>query len=192
MEETTNSQMNQPSSGGMNWKVIGGVIAAVVVIGVIVFGMGGKSDAPSDEAMSGSLKSLLAIEGSKKCSVSSKTETSESSGEVMVSGGMMRGMFTSTANGQTMTSNMIVKENTSYVWTDAMEQGIKFSLETAPTAGENPNQQAVDVNQEYSYDCEDWTEDASAFELPSTVTFVDLAAMMNGQIPENMMPSGTN
>ena len=190
MEETTNVNPT-PSAGGMNWKVIGGVIAAVVVIGIVVFGMGGKTP-DTEEATKGSLKNLLAMEGSQKCTISSKTETSESSGEVMVSNGMMRGMFTSTADGQTMTSNMIVKENVSYMWSDAMPQGIKMAFDAAP-ADEGQPQQGVDTNLEYDYDCEDWTEDASAFELPADITFTDLAAMMEGaNIPTDLTPEGTN
>jgi len=191
MEETTNANPT-PSAGGMNWKVVGGIIAAVVVIGIIVFGMGGKSDTPSDEAMSGSLKSLLAMEGSQKCTISSKTETSESSGEVMVANGMMRGMFTSTANGQTVVSNMIVKDNMSYVWSDTMPQGIKMAFDAAPTTGEAP-EQGIDANLEYNYDCEDWSEDASTFEIPADVTFTDLATMMQGaNLPTDLIPEGAN
>ena len=95
MEETTNTNPT-PSAGGMNWKVIGGVIAAVVVIGIVVFGMGGKNGTPDTAETKGSLKNLLAMEGSQKCTVTSKTENSESSGEVMVANGMMREEISST------------------------------------------------------------------------------------------------
>ena len=193
MEETTNTNPT-PSAGGMNWKVIGGVIVAVVVIGIVVFGMGGKSDTPSNEETKGSLKNLLAMQGSQKCTVTSKTENSESSGEVMVANGMMRGMFTSTAGGQTVKSNMIVKDNVSYMWTDMTTQGFKMAFGEVPTGtGETQGQQAIDVNQEYGYDCNDWSKDASAFELPADITFTDLAEMMKGaNIPAGMMPAGTN
>lgn len=192
MEETTNSPVSQPSSGGgMNWKVIGGIIAALVVVGVVVFGMGGKSNGPTSEEMKGSLKSLLALESPQKCTVTSQVENSESTGEVMIANGMMRGTFTSTANGQTITSHMIVKDNTNYVWSDAMEQGIKMALD-ASTAPAGENQQGVDVDQEYTYKCESWTEDATAFELPADVNFIDLAAMMSGNITDDIVPPGDN
>ncbi|MEK7137984.1 MAG: hypothetical protein AAB787_00600 [Patescibacteria group bacterium] len=191
MEETTNVNPT-PSTGGMNWKVISGVIAAVVVIGIVVFGMGGKTETPDTAETKGSLKSILAMGGSQKCTVSSKTETSESSGEVMVSNGMMRGTFTSTANGQTMTSNMIVKDNVSYMWTGTDKQGIKMAFDAAPTTGEAP-QQGIDTDLEYGYDCDNWSEDASAFEVPADITFTDLAAMMQGaNIPTDLTPEGTN
>lgn len=192
MDEANNAPSSQPSSGGMNWKIIVGIVVVVLVVGGIIFSLGGSS--PSDTGGSTenktSLKNLLAMSGSQKCAVSSKNENAESSGNVYVTNGMMRGDFTSMAAGQTMASHMIVKSNTSYVWTDGMAQGFMMTFGDAPTSNEGTPEQAVDVNQEYSYDCDDWTPDQSIFELPANVTFTDIAEMMQGQIPAGMMPGG--
>jgi len=182
MEETNNVSSGQGGSGGMNWKLVVGIIVVVVIIGAIVFGMGGGSGDDTDTENTSSLVALLATEGSQKCTVTSQTDSSESSGEVYIANGMMRGVFTSTAAGQTVQSNMVVKDNVSYVWMDASTEGLMMAFNAAPASSEN--EAAIDVNQEYSYNCEDWSTDESFFELPSEVTFVDLAQVLEGQMPD--------
>ncbi|MDO8574256.1 MAG: hypothetical protein Q7R86_01355 [bacterium] len=181
MEETNNVSSGQGGSGGMNWKLVVGIIVVVVIIGAIVFGMGGGSGDDTDTENTSSLVALLGMEGAQKCTVTSQTDSSESSGQVYIANGMMRGTFTSTAAGQTVQSNMVVKDNVSYVWMDASTEGLMMAFNTAPAPSENET--AIDVNQEYSYNCEDWSADESVFELPSEVTFLDLAQVIEGQMP---------
>lgn len=167
----------------MNKTLIYVIVGVVVIGGILALTMSQKStpDTDTNDQNQSTLKELLAMEGSQKCTVSSKTDTSESSGEVFVSGGMMRGNFTSIAANQTMESHMIVKSNTSYIWTDTMPQGFMMKLEeTTSTEGTDP--QVVDVNQKYTYDCDDWTTDEKVFELPSEINFMD-AAQLIGNLP---------
>lgn len=165
-----------------NKTIIYAVVAVLVVVGIVVLATGKKSDSPEAKSGQSSLKELIAMEGSQKCAVTSKNEASESSGEVYVTNGMMKGEFTSLAGGQTVKSYMIIKENKSYIWSDIMPQGfmMEFGAET-PTTGEQ--NQGMDVNQEYSYECEDWTADNSAFELPTGIQFMSTADLM-GQLPQ--------
>jgi hypothetical protein len=69
---------------------------------------------------------------------------------------------------------MIVDSNYSYVWTDALKQGIKFQIDT-PSANSTPetpsNNQTPDLNQQVNYQCSDWIEDDSFFIPPTDITF---------------------
>lgn len=186
MEETTNANPT-PNAGGTNWKVVGGIIAAIIVIGVIAFGMGGGIKNGDEANNASSLKALIAMSGSQKCEVSSPNDGQESNGEIYVANGMMRGNFTSDVSGKIVASHMIVKNNTSYIWTDDMPQGFMMAINETPagTDGETPDQQAIDLNQEYSYKCANWSTDESVFELPSNINFSDISAMMKGLAPTN-------
>lgn len=185
MEEQTQPQ----TQNGMNMKVIIGVVLAIIVIGFIAFSMNGKSDQASNGQSS--LKELLASGKSQKCSITSISDTQQSSGDVYVANGMMRGDFTSVSNGQTVKNHMIVKEDTSYVWLDMMNQGFKMKFAEMPAQSSGTqSQQAVNVDQKYDFKCENWSADENLFMLPEGTTFTDLAEMMKGGIPAGMIPGG--
>jgi hypothetical protein len=123
-----------------------------------------------------SLKSLIAYQGTQKCTFENSTENSDSSGTVYVANGEMRGDFTSTAQGQTFDSHMIVKGNTSYVWGSSMPGGFKMSFDSMAAPGGSSNSGAVDPNAPVNYSCGSWDADASLFELPASVEFRDLTS----------------
>ncbi len=176
----------------MNKNILYAVIGIVVVVlaGIFIMnkpamGPGGDANTPTPGAQM-SLKELLASGGAQRCTFTHSVENSESSGVVYVAGGKMRGDFTSVAAGQTMQSHMIVDGETSYVWTDAMPQGMKLSFASMETqAGSQNKNQSVDVNQKLDYDCSNWAVDQSMFALPAGVTFSDLGALL----PPGGMPS---
>jgi hypothetical protein len=127
------------------------------------------------------LKNLLSAGGSQKCTFADKNEIAESSGIVYVASGMLRGNFTSITAGKTVQSAMIIRDNTSYVWTDQTSQGFKMSLAEieaqSAKAGKTDNQQ-MDINKELSYSCETWAEDANTFSIPTNIQFLDLNDLM--------------
>ena len=90
----------------------------------------------------------------------------------------MRGDFTSVAAGKTILSHMIVKDNTSYMWSDAMPQGIKMSFDTVATQSDATPQSMVNPDAQVDYSCSAWDADTSMFVLPEGVTFQDMSAMM--------------
>ncbi len=124
------------------------------------------------------LKNLIAYKGSQKCTFTSSTSNSSSSGTVYVSNGQMRGDFVSHAQGGTYESHMIVKDNTSYVWGTGMPGGFKMSFDAMSSSGQGNNSGAVDPNAPVNYSCSAWSADASLFVLPAGIQFNDLGAMM--------------
>ena len=143
---------------------------------------------PKAEGGSMSLKDLIASAVSKKCTVTTSNDKSDSSGTVYISNGKMRTDFTSVAKigtlaGKVMLSHMIVDTDMSYMWGEsAMKFGIKIArkdvLDVAPAEGKTPaNQAAIDLNEKSEYNCDSWIPDAALFTPPTDITFNDMSAM---------------
>ncbi len=164
--------------------VYGVVVVAVVVLGLGAWMVVGKSGTPkvgssTTQTQNTTLKNLLAMGGSNKCTFSSSTQNSQSDGVVYIANGQMRGDFTSTAAGKTTQSHMIVKDATSYVWSDAApQQGFKMSFDAMATQSDANPQASVDPNAQVAYSCSSWSADANMFVLPTNVTFQDMSALI--------------
>jgi len=167
-----------------NKTIIYAVVAVLVLVVIVILAMGKKSGSPEGQTGESTLKELIAMEGSQKCAVTSKNDTSESTGEIFVANGLMKGEFTSIAGGQTVKSYMIIKENKSYIWSDMMPQGFVMELSAETPTSEDPNQ-SMDVNQKYSYECDDWTADTAVFELPAGIKFMSTADLIN-ELPQEV------
>ncbi len=135
----------------------------------------------------GTLKSLITSAVPQTCSF---TNDQGASGSVFVSGGKMRGDFSSTSNGKTFSGHMIIDNGYSYLWSDAMQRGMKMALNAVETTTA-PAQGGMDVNQQVSYSCKPWIPDASKFALPANVTFTTFT-MPNAAAPSGVMPTGTS
>ncbi len=118
----------------------------------------------------GTLKSLLTLGKSVKCSFSNKTESNSSEGTVYVSGGKMRADFSSTSGKTTTNGHVIADSQFSYFWMDQSKQGFKFPITNKETST-GTTQQSFDMNQSVNYSCGDWNADSSVFSLPIGVTF---------------------
>ncbi|HVU80186.1 MAG TPA: hypothetical protein VHD37_02370 [Candidatus Paceibacterota bacterium] len=172
-----------------NPAVMWGIGAVVVVAGGLgIWLYGGAGTGTGSASLSGAveqgqtaaesekpqtLKSLIAYQGTQKCTFENATANSSSSGTVYVANGQMRGDFTSVAQGKTFDSHMIVKGNTSYVWGSSMPGGFKMSFDSmaAPSGSSGGS---VDPNAPVNYSCGAWSADESMFELPASVQFQDL------------------
>ncbi len=192
--------MHTTSLFDMSKHLIIGLAAAVVVAGGgYYFYTAGSSDSMMSESeptsLSGSMKDLLARTNSQ-CTVSNKTENSESTGTVYVGNGKMRGDFktvTSQPVAMTIESHMISDGTTVYTWSDQAPQGFKMAVnesgnaETQPSA---PEQDQVGMyNAKVAYDCSTWKVEEEKFTVPSTIQFMDVAALTKGMAP---MPAPTN
>lgn len=182
----------------MNNKIIGGVVIVLVIVAALYFSMKKGSNLPTNSETNtvassqssantasnvsqnnsgpASLKDLLALGTTQKCTFSD----SGSSGTFYVGGGKARGDFSATEAGKVLASHMIMDGQTSYIWMDGQAQGFKMSAQassstTNPAVGQSS---APDVNKKMDYKCEAAVSDSSMFKLPSGVTFVDIAAMM--------------
>jgi hypothetical protein len=56
----------------------------------------------------------------------------------------------------------------------------RFSSQQSPTGAAQSPSQAVNMSQKSNYSCNPWSVDQSKFTVPTTVTFTDYSAMMQG------------
>jgi cytoskeletal protein RodZ len=122
-----------------------------------------------------SLKDLISKGVAQSCTYSNAATT----GTIYVSGGTVRGDFDTTTDKTTTKSHMIVKDNTSYIWTDGQATGFKMSFDPNATpaagAGSSAPSGGVDASATMNYKCSAWAVDGSKFDLPTGVTFQTFA-----------------
>ncbi len=118
-----------------------------------------------------SLKDLLALSGAQKCTFTSTETPGVSDGVVYVSGGKVRGDFTTTVENQTSRTHVITDSNNVYFWTDGQTSGIKMGIDIQATPGAPGG--AIDWNTQADYNCTQGAVDASLFEVPSTIKFTE-------------------
>ncbi|HEV7702226.1 MAG TPA: hypothetical protein VGO63_02165 [Candidatus Paceibacterota bacterium] len=106
--------------------------------------------------------------GSYKCDVKQAMSDFENSGVVYMSGGKIRGDFSTIAEGRPIDSSFVVKDGYTYMWSSALPtMGFKVKVNADATAsGEYNWQEGVG-----DYNCEPWTADEATFTLPASVTF---------------------
>lgn len=126
-----------------------------------------------------SLKELMSGSSSVRCEFSSTEDESISSGVVYAANGKARVDFSSTIENQTTAGHMIMDDSMAYTWMEGESKGFKIS--TKATASAQPNQaneKQFDPEKKLDYSCQDWGVDNSIFDIPSSVEFTDLSAMM--------------
>ncbi|KND51451.1 MAG: hypothetical protein ABA06_04050 [Parcubacteria bacterium C7867-001] len=186
----------------MNTQTIIALVIAVVVVGggVWYFSSMGPQGVPNGEAGTsnngtGTLQSLMGLTGSMKCDVATAAGPSQSSGTVYITNGKMRGDFNSTsaATGEAVIeSHMIRSGGFMYTWSSAAPQGVKFSEEAiASASSQSSGQGSVDPNAQVTYSCSLWAADEAQFTPPSTVSFIDMSAMMPGGAAGTLPAGGT-
>ncbi len=176
----------------MNKKVVIAIIVLLALVGGY-FGYtklkGGGSVTPGtatgNQDGSKSLKDLLTSGVAQKCTFSQTDESGISEGTTYVSGGKIRGDFTTTASGKVTKSHMISDGKTSYIWSEGEKNGFKMIVDesdSADTKTDNSNAPVsgeADLNQKADYKCSGWVVDGSFFTPPSSVTFSDLSQILN-------------
>lgn len=171
----------------MNKTIIGVVVAVLIVVGgLFIFKGGDKTTevANIEKSSPSSMKELLAMNKSQKCTFNDTVETSSNSGTTYFANGQMRGDFVSVTSAGTFTSHMILKGDDMYIWEDVTGQGFKAKA-TSMTGESAKNSGTPDMDKKVDYECEDWSGDASQFELPD-MKFIDVSAMLQGNIPANI------
>jgi hypothetical protein len=149
-----------------------------------------KNEASANTKGQGSFKDLIAMGKPLKCESSFTSEGNTSTGTMYVAGGKMRGDFNSQAQGKTMQTHMIVKDQTAYTWVEGL--GASMAFKSSITQN-NPTQngtapKSANVDQQVSYNCQSWGEDDSQFALPSGITFQDQSQMMQNLAPKIPAP----
>ena len=145
----------------------------------------------TEEAKPSSLKSLLAMAGSRKCTFSDTEASGQSQGTVFATTGKMRSDFSTVANGQTMKSHTIVDGQTSYVWVDGQTTGFKMDFESTPAQSGNPQARTVDPNKNISFSCSVWQIDNSLFAVPANIQFSDTTSVMLQKTPSGQISNST-
>lgn len=142
-----------------------------------------------------SLKSLLGMSGTKKCTfMSTDNATVQGNtylgvvGTVYVDNGKMRGEFSGFLNNARVSSYMITDSTTSYVWVDGQTTGYKMSLEKLTAADSAAKQRGIDPNKNFDFSCSNWSGDGSLFTTPTNVQFTDLSAMLE-KAPTGGLPT---
>jgi hypothetical protein len=138
----------------------------------------GSSTNTTQPSTASSLKDLISKGIAQSCTFSAN----RTSGSVYVSGKSVRGDFETTVDNAAMKSHMIVKDNTSYVWTDGKSVGIKMSFDPSatPAATSGTTSGSFDPSVNMNYKCSAWIADSSKFDLPAGVTFQTLAVPSAG------------
>jgi hypothetical protein len=145
-----------------------------------------------------SIRDLFATSGNQKCTFSDSQNSS--SGTIYTSSGKMRGDFQTVSKGQTLISHMIIEDQTSYIWTDGVSQGMKLSAGkigsltgTASNSGSvaETNSTPINVEQKVSYGCVAWTPDQKLLTLPTNIKFSSLSEIMP-QIQANESATGSS
>lgn len=118
--------------------------------------------------------------GSYKCEVKQYLSDIDNSGTVYMSGGNIRGEFSTIAEGRTMSTTFIVKDGYSYTWSSLLPN-MGFKTKAVETVGadavtENSGTYGWNATQIGDYNCEPWSADASKFIIPTDITFKDVSA----------------
>jgi len=167
------------------------IIAAVLLLlaGAWYYTSAKKSGIGSGtETTSGtkSLKDLLSSGVAQKCTFSTTNESGVSEGTSYVSGGKVRGDFTTTVSGKTTKSHMISDGKSSYIWNDEDKTGFKMTIDETTQADVTKDSDTPtsiktegDLDQKADYKCSKWIVDGSYFTPPSNISFTDFSQMLN-------------
>jgi hypothetical protein len=174
----------------MGIKTIIIVVVALAVAGGGAFYVANKNDGQTNRSgqsigENSSINDLLASGENIQCTYSFADEDgNENTGTTYVAGERMRGSFT--FNSQTegvQTSNMLQDNEYQYVWSDGSNEGFKTKVEAADSEDSQPaenadDQQAIDQDQKYDFDCSEWSVDETVFEVPANVKFTDYSSQL--------------
>ena len=153
------------------------VLVALGIGGYTVLNNRTQSGSPNQEnttteADQKSLKDLLTLGKTQTCNFS---DDMGNTGAIYVSGGKMRGDFSSKIEDKVLGSHMIVDAETSYVWTDGQKEGFKMSFDKqeVEASAQQANEGSVDVDKKIDFSCKAWVSDSSVFVVPTDITFID-------------------
>jgi len=180
----------------MKSKLIIVVIVVLLLIAGGVYFVFGKGKGPTGtnnpvqqtSTSPKSLKDLLGLENSQKCTFTNTEEKVSSQGVVYISGGKVRVDFDTTIEEKVTKSHMIVDRNTSYFWTDESKTGFTttFDPNNQPSAEGNANPaSSFDANKPANYQCSGWITDSSVFNRPSDVKFSDMSKLLVPDTSDN-------
>ena len=141
-----------------------------------------------ENKISASLKDLLGMGKTLKCTATTTSDKFTTTGTTYVSGDKMRTDTMSQAGDAVQTnSHIIVADGWMYMWSEGTSTGMKFDVNAMKqnnTPGtENTNQGSPSASNQLDnkadFGCSPWTADESVFAIPQDVTFTDQSAVLN-------------
>jgi len=178
-------------------KIIGIVLVAIIFIGA---GLGAyflfmsndsnseTNDQRSDkqknqeDSLQSSINDLLARSENVTCTFTYADDSgTASSGTVYIASNQrMRGDFVSQAAGaERAEAGLIQKDETIYTWDKQTKNGIQTKKSTIDNQTDDGQQtqknedESVNPDQQYDFNCQEWNVDESKFETPNDVTFTN-------------------
>lgn len=145
-----------------------------------------EKEMPSDSGVEGatltekdmSFKDLVKKGGSYECTVKQSVMEVTTEGKVYIKGVDISAKFSTSVQGKNIETSVITKDGYSYTWSSMMPSGMKAKINTGNT---QPNSQtpvsatyAFDGKDIGSYSCVTASIPATAFDIPSTVTFTEV------------------
>lgn len=177
--------------------VIVGAILLLAIIGVVGFTqLNKKPDSLNTENLTTEQTSLPAAKGLSKGTIQSLISAGKSvscevnypemegKGTMYVSGSNVRSDFTTKIEEKETFSHMIFDGDTSYIWTDGVNQGTKFKMDPNQKFSASPANQTADLSKEIEMNCQDWSADNSKFSPPASVKFTDMSSLINSKSSE--------
>lgn len=165
-------------------------LAALIVVagGLVWFGSKDDDSASqsgqetSDLNQMSSISELLAQNQNLMCTYSGTDEQGNAnSGLVYLSDGRMSGNFSLRAPGEDAIASRLINDGQhQYSWLEGEDEGVKISLEQidVQSNGDTQSQEpasSVDQDQDYNFQCEEWSVDESRFSPPGDIDFVDFS-----------------
>jgi hypothetical protein len=184
----------------MGIKTIIIVVVALAVASGGAFYVANKNDGQANQSgpsigENSSIKDLLASGENIQCTYSfTDDDGNENTGTTYIADERLRGSFTlNNAENGIQTSNMLRDTDYQYVWNDGSNEGFKTKVEAIDSEenqpAENTNEQeAIDQDQKYDFDCSEWSVDETVFEVPANVEFTDYSSRIeqSRQLQEGM------
>lgn len=146
----------------------------------------------------GTFAAFLERDGSGQCTFASSVDGVESEGDFWFANGMMRVEALTRVEGEVYTSNIINDGERVYIWGGTAEgtQAMVMDADMSATSYESyatESDARVDMNQEVTYTCANWSPNAVQFVPPSDIEFIDMQTVMSGYfdgelrgVPEGM------
>jgi hypothetical protein len=145
----------------------------------------GETEEMTAAEMRGTFAAMLALGQNLVCTFEHDDGENVSSGTVYMADGAarIRGDFNVVASaGGPMEASMVRVDGYNYLWGSFMESGVKVKVTEEDEGKLFSDESDVEIDENTDFDCDLWNVDASKFNLPSDVEFIDIAAQMEATI----------
>lgn len=113
------------------------------------------------------------------CRTNQAIENIQTTGTVYLSDQMIRGNFTSFAQGMTINSSLIIRDGYAYIWSGMTPSGFKVATTDPASVKSSTGNSSFswDADTITDYTCEPWTSvDSSVFTIPTNIEFANIGA----------------